>query len=121
LSRVGRVAGLLVLFEAAEKAVLLGVKIVMLSEVSKVLDRFALLRRLPRVERPVELMVDERVVGMVKRPSVTWMSPLSYGISPLRIFTLLPNPESNSMPVDGTVLRRRVVVLFATTFWDTID
>jgi hypothetical protein len=68
LSKVGRVAGLLVLFEAAEKAVLLGVKIVMLSEVSKVLDRFALLRRLPRVVRPVvELIVDDRVEGMVKR------------------------------------------------------
>lgn len=37
------------------------------------------------------------------------------------MLTLLPNPESNCILVDGTVLRRRDdVVLFATAFLETI-
>jgi hypothetical protein len=39
---------------------------VTLSAASKVLERFARLRRLPRVERPVELMVVDSGDGMVK-------------------------------------------------------
>jgi hypothetical protein len=64
------VAAFPVLFAAAENAALLGVKIVTLSAESKVLLRFAVLRRLPRDERPVELIVVERGDGMVKNPSV---------------------------------------------------
>lgn len=54
------------LFETEEKAVLEGVKIVMLSDESNVPVRFALLRRLPREERPVELTVEESGEGIVK-------------------------------------------------------
>lgn len=39
---------------------------VTLSAASKVFERFARLRRLPRLERPVELMVVDSGDGMVK-------------------------------------------------------
>jgi hypothetical protein len=65
-SRFGSAVALLVILAAAANAALLGVKMVTLSAASKVFERFARLRRLPREESPVELTVADSGDGMVK-------------------------------------------------------
>jgi hypothetical protein len=50
---------------------------VTLSAASRVLERFARLRRLPRAERPVELMVVDSGDGMVKNLETSQRQELS--------------------------------------------
>lgn len=65
-SKFGSVAVSLVLLGTAEKAALLGVKTVTLFAASRVLVRLAELRRVLRVVRPFDWMLEEREEGMVK-------------------------------------------------------